>query len=97
MNVIETTELTHLDDAVNVIGIVVSCHPKTLPDTKAALTRLTGVEIHGQNEHGQLVVTIEEPDEQKSLIDTYQTISAYPNILATSLVFSHSDDGLDFN
>jgi len=97
MDTIAYTELTDLEQPVNLIGIVVSCQPDKLNNTHSSLTSLPGVEVHGQNAQGQLVVTIEELDGEKTLIKRYEAINQIPGILATSLVFSHSDDGLDVN
>lgn len=95
METIEITELTDLQEQVNLLGILVSCQPDGLSSVKHTLSQLPGVEIHGQNEHSQLVVTIEDPDGRQALLNRYETINATPGILATALVFSHSDDGLE--
>ena len=60
--------------------------------------RQVGVEVHGANEDGRLVVTVEQPGE-KGLSDVLDQMQSMPGILSTSLIYhqfedlAHQEDG----
>ena len=81
-------------DPVNIAGVVVRTRPEESKKVAENLIRMKGVEVHAISDEGNLVVTVEESSEEKQIVSTLQSLADVPGVIATSLVYSHSDDNL---
>lgn len=84
-----------MDDApINIAGVLVRCRPEHAESVAEALNKLPGTEVHQIADGGRLIVTVEEAPGEKFLTDTITDMQHLPGVIAASLVYSHSDDGL---
>lgn len=71
---------------IHITGLVVRTRPESISKVNEALTQITGVEVHGNSEAGNLVVIVEQ-DEKQDFNQTLAAIEHTPNVIATSLVY----------
>ena len=72
-------------------SILVHARPEILPDLEAALTRLPGVESHGSNSAGKLILTVETRSDAE-LMERITRIETADGVVAASLVFHHVEE-----
>ena len=76
---------------MNISGVVVRTFPRDIERVTRALTQLGGVEVHGANEDGRLVVTVEQAGEA-GLTDVLNEMQSTPGVLSTSLIYHQFED-----
>ncbi len=74
-------------DSFDITGVVVRSRPEKIAAVTQQLNKLHGVEVHGSNDAGALVVTVEERGGEKIAMDTMTTINNIPGVISTALVF----------
>ncbi|MHB2169342.1 chaperone NapD [Alsobacter sp. R-9] len=74
--------------AWHVTGLVVHARPDALAAVTRAVEGLPGAEIHGRNEDGKLVVTLETRSEHE-IVERMGAIGDLPGVLSTALVYHH--------
>ena len=74
----------------NISGVLVHARLDRLDQVREELSRLSGVEVHGQSEEGRLVVTVEDTDSQRSA-DTVTGFENIDGVLSAALVYQHTD------
>ncbi len=79
---------------MNICGVLVHAHPDQVEPVEAALAVMPGVEIHGRNDHGRLIVTVEDTDDQAA-IDGLASIHKVSGVIAAALVYHHFEPALD--
>ena len=70
----------------HIASILVQAWPEKLTAIEARLTQLSGVESHGSNEAGKLILTV-ETDDDSNLVDTMHSIEAVDGVIVASLVY----------
>ena len=75
----------------NICGVVVHTQPQDMQDVQARLIEIPGVEIHGHNTDGRLVVTVEDTPQQ-ACIDTLGAMHRIDGVLSASLSYQHGED-----
>ncbi len=76
---------------MNISGIFVQTTPVQLEAVKARLLALPGVEVHGEEEDGRLVVVIDEPSDRPSG-EALMKIQNVEGVLSASLVYQHIEN-----
>ena len=75
---------------MNISGVMVSTMPKNIEQVSQDLVTLAGVEVHGSNELGRLVVTVEAEHEGK-MADTVVAIQNLPRVLSAAMIYNHNE------
>ncbi len=76
---------------MNISSLVVHTHPQNAAVLQSELANLPGVDIHGANEEGRIVITIEDtPD--NSPADTMMNVQNMQGVLSASLIYNYCDD-----
>jgi nitrate reductase NapD len=78
---------------VHISSMVVHAAPHGLESVKENIRRLRGAEIHGESEHGKLVVVLES-DSQSQITDVVERINGFAHVLGTALVY-HQIESLE--
>jgi nitrate reductase NapD len=76
---------------MNISSIVVQTHPHNAAVLQGRLADLPGVDIHGANEDGRIVITIEDTPNNgpaKTLMD----VQNMQGVLSASLIYNYCDD-----
>lgn len=71
---------------MHISGVLVHAHPRRGAGVRAALGAMPGVEIHGVNDDGRMVVTIES-DTDGETADLFQQLGRVEGVLSVSLVY----------
>ena len=77
----------------NIVGIVVNTRIDELDAIQSLLDSMAGVDVCAA-ESGKLVITIDEAECEKMLVDTITDINNIPGVLATSIAYHHFEGGL---
>jgi nitrate reductase NapD len=76
---------------MNISSIVVHTRPQNAVALQGELANLSGVDVHGANEDGKIVITIEDtPDNSPS--DTLMNVQNMQGVLSASLIYNYCDD-----
>jgi nitrate reductase NapD len=76
---------------MNISGVLVRSRPEKLDAVRARLEQLTGVEVHGANPDGRLVVTVEE-DGNRAMADTVLRMQDLPGVIAASMIYHQYEE-----
>jgi nitrate reductase NapD len=87
-----------IEDAVeeekfNIVGVVVNTRIEKMEEIQSLLDATVGVEVCAA-ESGKLVITIDDVECEKMLVDTITEINNIPGVLATSIAYHHFEGGL---
>ncbi|MBW2485288.1 MAG: chaperone NapD [Deltaproteobacteria bacterium] len=76
---------------MNISSIVVHTRPQDTSALQGELADMSGVDVHGVNEDGRIVITIEDtPDNSPS--DTLMNVQNMKGVLSASLIYNYCDD-----
>ena len=75
----------------HIASVLVQAWPERIPQVEAELTHLPGVESHGSNGAGKLIVTVETGSDAE-LVDRMNRIETAEGVIAVSLVYHHSEE-----
>ena len=76
---------------MNISSLVVHTHPQNADVLQGELANLPGVDIHGANEAGRIVITIEDTSDN-SPADTIMNVQNMQGVLSASLIYNYCDD-----
>ena len=79
---------------MNISGVLVRSLPENIDAVTVRLEAITGVEVHGANPDGRLVVTVED-DAAGYTADTVVRFQDVEGVISTSLVYHHCEDEQD--
>ena len=71
---------------MNISGVVVRTFPRDIDSVRRTLSDLGGVEVHGANEDGRLVVTVERHGERE-VADLLVRMQDVPGVLSAFMVY----------
>jgi len=73
-----------------ICGVLVHVRPDSLEQVKQQLGRVAGVEVHGANPDGRMVVTV-EPGVAGNPVDTIAAFHDIKGVLSASVIYEHSE------
>ncbi|UCD65522.1 MAG: chaperone NapD [Deltaproteobacteria bacterium] len=76
---------------MNISSIVVQTHPRDLAVLQDELAELPGVDVHGANEEGKIVITIEDTKDNAPS-KTLMSLQNMRGVLSASLIYNYCDD-----
>ena len=75
----------------HIASLVVQAWPERMPQVEAELASLPGVETHGSNGAGKLIVTVESRSDA-AMIETITLIETAQGVVTASLVYHHAEE-----
>lgn len=75
---------------MSISGLIVQSKPAQTLSVRTALEEIPGVDVHAHTEDGNLVVTVDEPDDSAAA-DILMNLQNVEGVLAASLIYSHFD------
>lgn len=78
---------------MNISGVLVRAYPEKINSIGEILTKMEGVEVHGNNSDGRIVVTVEQ-DDANLMSDTLVGMQAIPGVLSASMIYHQFEDEL---
>jgi len=76
---------------VHISGYVVQAQPVEVAAITAAINTMAGAEIHGSNERGKMVLTLETTREE-DIAERIIEINSLPGVINTALVYHQVDE-----
>lgn len=76
---------------MNISGVLVKAYPQNLVTIEKALASMTGVEVHGNNDDGRIVITVEDVS-ANNISDTLVEIQAVPGVLSAAMIYHQFED-----
>jgi nitrate reductase NapD len=76
---------------MSIYSLVVHTKPENIESVSAKLQVIEGVELHGINEKGKLVVSLDHPD-RGYCSDTIMGFHNIPGVINTSLIYEYFED-----
>jgi len=75
---------------MNISGVLVATSPRNIEQLSGELVRLPGVEVHGANDLGKLVVTV-ETEHEGQMADTVVAIQNLRGVLSAAMIYHHNE------
>jgi len=75
---------------MNISGVVVATLPQNIEQLTSELVTIAGVEVHGANELGKLVVTV-ETEHEGQMADTVVAIQNISGVLSAAMIYNHNE------
>jgi len=79
---------------MNISGVLVRSRPENISTVSTRLAALAGVEVHGANPDGRLVVTVEESGD-RAMADAVVRIMDLPGVLSASMIYHQYEEEPD--
>ena len=79
---------------MNISGVLVRSLPENIDAVTERIEAFDGVEVHGANPDGRLVVTVEEVGD-RAMADTVIRIQDVPGVLSASMIYHQYEDETD--
>lgn len=79
---------------MSIYSLVVHTRPEDIQSVSTALEEKQGVEVHGANEKGKIVVSLDHPD-RGYCSDTIMSFHAIDGVLNSSLIYEYFIDDKD--
>lgn len=76
---------------MNISGVLVKAYPENIVTIEKVLSSMEGVEVHGNNDDGRIVITVEQ-DNANQVSDTLVQIQEVPGVLSASMIYHHFED-----
>jgi len=76
---------------MNISGVLVKAYPKNLVTIEEALSSMSGVEVHGNNEDGRIVITVEDKS-ANNITDTLVQIQDVPGVLSAAMIYHQFEE-----
>jgi nitrate reductase NapD len=76
---------------MNISGVLVKAYPENLVTIEKALSKMDGVEVHGNNEDGRIVITVED-ESANNISDTLVEIQDVPGVLSAAMIYHQFEE-----
>ena len=76
---------------MDISGVLVRTYPEHIQSVTDVLTKIESVEVHGNNEDGRIVVTVEQETAGK-LSDLLVQMQDIPGVLSTSMIYHQFEE-----
>ena len=77
--------------AMNISGVLVRAYPENIESVTELLAGFEGVEVHGSNTDGRMVVTIEQENNGQTS-DLVARMHDVPGVLSASMIYHQFED-----
>jgi len=76
---------------MNISGVLVKAYPDHLLSIEQVLTTMAGVEVHGYNKDGRIVITVEDKT-ANNISDTLVQIQDVPGVLSAAMIYHQFEE-----
>ena len=78
---------------MNICSLIVHTKPMANGEVARQLETFKGVEVHGGDEMGRLIITVEDEDETQSLVsETINALHAVEGVISTILIYHYGGE-----
>ncbi len=76
---------------MNISGVLVKAYPGNLVTIQETLATMSGVEVHGNNDDGRIVITVEDVS-ANNITDTLVEIQNVPGVLSAAMIYHQFEE-----
>jgi len=76
---------------MNISGVLVKAYPENLHTIEQTLATMSGVEVHGNNDDGRIVITVEDVS-ANNITDTLVEIQNVPGVLSAAMIYHQFEE-----
>ena len=76
---------------MNISGVLVKAYPENLVTIEKTLSTMSGVEVHGNNKDGRIVITVEDVS-ANNITDTLVQIQDVPGVLSAAMIYHQFEE-----
>jgi nitrate reductase NapD len=76
---------------MNISGVLVKAYPQHITSIETVLNTMPGVEVHGNNDDGRIVITVED-ESANNISDTLVQIQDVPGVLSAAMIYHQFED-----
>ncbi len=76
---------------MNISGVLVKAYPENLVTIQQTLATMSGVEVHGNNDDGRIVITVEDVS-ANNITDTLVEIQNVPGVLSAAMIYHQFEE-----
>ena len=76
---------------MNISGVLVQAYPEKIESVGKKLLKMVGVEVHGNNDDGRIVVTVEQ-DDANQMTDVLTNMQTLPGVLSASMIYHQFEE-----
>jgi len=76
---------------MNISGVLVKAYPENLMTIGETLASMPGVEVHGNNDDGRIVITVED-ESANDITDTLVQIQDVSGVLSASMIYHQFEE-----
>ena len=76
---------------MNISGVLVKAYPENISTIEKVISQMEGVEVHGNNEDGRIVITVEQ-ESANNISDTLVQIQDVPGVLSAAMIYHQFED-----
>jgi nitrate reductase NapD len=76
---------------MNISGVIVKAYPVHIQSIEKVLATMDGVEVHGNNEDGRIVITVEDKN-ANNISDTLVRIQDVPGVLSAAMIYHQFEE-----
>ena len=76
---------------MNISGVLVKAYPENLVTIQETLATMNGVEVHGNNDDGRIVITVEDVS-ANNISDTLVEIQGVPGVLSAAMIYHQFEE-----
>lgn len=76
---------------MDISGVIVRSYPEQIQSVSDELIQIEGVEVHGNNDDGRIVVTVEQ-ETAGQLSDLLTRMQNLPGVLSTSMIYHQFEE-----
>ena len=76
---------------MNISGVLVKAYPQHITQIETVLNTMAGVEVHGNNEDGRIVITVED-ESANNISDTLVQIQDVPGVLSAAMIYHQFEE-----
>ena len=76
---------------MNICGVLVHARPENTERLEQRLLSIAGIEVHGINDDGRMVVTLEQDDENL-MADTLMNLQNLDGVISASMIYHHCEE-----
>ena len=76
---------------MNISGVLVKAYPQHITSIETVLNTMAGVEVHGNNEDGRIVITVED-ESANNISDTLVQIQDVPGVLSAAMIYHQFEE-----
>ena len=76
---------------MNISGVLVKAYPQHILSIEKTLATMAGVEVHGNNADGRIVITVEDKS-ANNISDTLVQIQGVHGVLSAAMIYHQFED-----